>query len=262
MECPHRFEDKVVLVTGASRGIGKGIAHRFASEGASLVLNADESSIHDVAEELRGVGRKVLAAMADVSDEEQVRRMFARAKDEFGKLDICVHNAGIMGISGLADLSEEVWDRVLAVNTKGVYLCCKAAAEIMMEQGFGKIINMASQAGREGPIYAPHYAASKFVVIGITQSLAKELAPHGITVNAVCPGIIDTEMWAYNDREWGKLLGSYAPGEFMRELIERIPLKRAGTPEDVAGLVAFLASVDADYMTGQTINVNGGVRMN
>jgi meso-butanediol dehydrogenase/(S,S)-butanediol dehydrogenase/diacetyl reductase len=258
----HRFEGKVVLITGASRGIGKGIAQRFALEGADLVLNANEAGIHAVADELSGMGRQALALEADVSDPEQVNRVFAGAADEFGRIDISVHNAGIMGVSTLSDLSEEIWDRVLAVNTKGVFLCCKAAARIMTGQQSGRIINMASGAGREGPIYAPHYAASKFGVIGITQSLAKELAPFGITINAVCPGIIDTDMWAYNDREWGRLLGNYAPGELMRQQIEAIPMKRAGTPEDVAGVVAFLASGDADYVTGQTINVNGGVRMN
>jgi meso-butanediol dehydrogenase/(S,S)-butanediol dehydrogenase/diacetyl reductase len=122
-------------------------------------------------------------------------------------------------------------------------------------------VNTASGQARQGFIYTPHYAASKMGVVGITQSLAKELAPHGITVNAICPGIIDTDMWAYNDREWGKLLGEYAPGELMASWVRDIPINRVGKPEDVAGLVTFLASDDAAYITGQTINVDGGLFM-
>jgi meso-butanediol dehydrogenase/(S,S)-butanediol dehydrogenase/diacetyl reductase len=131
----------------------------------------------------------------------------------------------------------------------------------MVAQGSGRLINTASGQARQGFIYTPHYAASKFGVVGITQSLAKELASAGITVNAFCPGIIDTDMWAYNDSAWGKLLGTYAPGELMAEWVRGIPMKRAGTTADVAGLVAFLASDDAAYITGQTINVDGGLIM-
>ena len=149
----------------------------------------------------------------------------------------------------------------MAVNTKGVFLCCQAAAVRMRARGYGRILNTASGQARQGFIYTPHYAASKFGVVGLTQSLAKELAPHGVTVNAFCPGIIDTDMWAYNDAAWGKLLGNYAPGELMREWVQNIPMKRAGSAADVAGLVAFLASDDAAYITGQTVNVDGGLIM-
>lgn len=256
-----RFEGRVALVTGASRGIGEGIALRFAREGADLVLNANEKRIYDVAEKVRDLGRRALPVVADVTVKAQVQELFARGIDAFGRLDVSVHNAGVITIARISDLSEEEWDSVMAVNTKGVFLCCQAAAEHMMKQGHGKIINTASGQAREGFIYTPHYAASKFGVIGVTQSLAKELAPYGITVNAFCPGIIDTDMWAYNDRAWGELLGDYQPGELMAEWIERVPLKRAGTPEDVAALVAFLASDDANYITGQAINVDGGLRM-
>ena len=172
-----------------------------------------------------------------------------------------IQNAGVITIARIEGLSEDDWDRIMAVNTKGVFLCCQAAAIRMKPRRSGRIINTASGQARQGFIYTPHYAASKFGVVGITQSLAKELAPDNITVNAFCPGIIETDMWTYNDAAWGKLLGNYQPGELMREWVNNIPMKRAGKAEDVAGLVTFLASEDAAYITGQTINVDGGLIM-
>jgi meso-butanediol dehydrogenase/(S,S)-butanediol dehydrogenase/diacetyl reductase len=225
------------------------------------VLCANEERVHDVADEVRRLGRGALPIVADVTVRQQVEDVFDRAIQEFGGLDASIHNAGLITIAKIDDLTEQEWDKVLDVNTKGVFLCCQAAARHMKKQGHGKIINTASGQAREGFIYTPHYAASKFGVVGLTQSLAKELAPLGITVNAICPGIIDTDMWAYNDREWGKLLGHYEPGELMQEWVDGIPMQRVGTPEDVAGLVTFLASDDADYITGQTINVCGGLIM-
>jgi len=159
-------------------------------------------------------------------------------------------------------MTEAEWDQVLAVNTKGVFLCCQQAILQMRAHGRGgRIINTASGQARDGFIYTPHYAASKMGVVGITQSYAKEVASEGITVNAFCPGIIDTDMWAYNDKVWGKLMGAEKPGDLMAQWVQNIPMKRAGTASDVAGLVAFLASEDAAYITGQTINVDGGLIM-
>jgi meso-butanediol dehydrogenase / (S,S)-butanediol dehydrogenase / diacetyl reductase len=256
-----RFKDKTVLITGASRGIGKGVARRFADEGANIILAANEEAIHQVAEELKASGVNAISSVCDVTQKSEVERLYDQALAEFGKIDVSIQNAGVITIARIEELKESDWDRVMAVNTKGVFLCCQAAAVRMKPRNFGRIINTASGQARQGFIYTPHYAASKFGVIGITQSLAKELAPHNITVNAFCPGIIGTDMWAYNDAAWGKLLGNYKPGELMQEWVQNIPMKRVGTAEDVAGLVAFLASDDAAYITGQTINVDGGLIM-
>jgi meso-butanediol dehydrogenase/(S,S)-butanediol dehydrogenase/diacetyl reductase len=256
----RRFDGQVVLVTGASRGIGRAIAIRFAEEGARLALAANEERVHDVAGEIEERGGKAISFVTDVTVRSQVQDLFEASAERLGGLDVSVHSAGIITVARLEDLTEEEWDRVMAVNTKGVFLCCQAAARHMTRQRGGRIINIASGQAREGSMFTPHYAASKFGVLGITQSLAKELAPSGITVNALCPGLIETDMWTYNDREWGKLLG-YRPGEMMRERIKCIPLGRPGQPEDVAAVAAFLASEDAAYVTGQAMNVDGGLRM-
>ena len=257
-----RFDGKVALVTGGSRGIGQAIAERFAAEGARVCLAANEDSVHATAEAMRRAGATVLSLVVDVTRKEQVQAMYERVAHELGEVDISVQNAGVITVARLEDMTEQEWDKVLAVNTKGVFLCCQEAALRMRRGGKkGRLINTASGQARQGFIYTPHYAASKFGVLGITQSLAKELAPTGITVNAFCPGIITTDMWQYNDAAWGKLLGDYQPGELMAEWVANIPMGRAGTGADVAGLVAFLASDDAAYITGQTINVDGGMFM-
>jgi meso-butanediol dehydrogenase/(S,S)-butanediol dehydrogenase/diacetyl reductase len=249
-----RFEGRTVVVTGAGGGIGKGIAARFAAEGAQVVLADRDPNVLETAEELGGIG-----VQADITDPDDVARVFAAAD----RVDVLVNNAGIITISRLEELTLADWERVLRVNTTGTFLCCQAAAARMREQGEGgRLLNAASGQARQGFIYTPHYAASKFAVVGLTQSLAKELASDQITVNAYCPGIVGSDMWSYNDREWGRLLGDYKPGELMEEWVAGIPLGRAGTNDDVASLLLFLASDDAAYITGQTINVDGGMFMN
>lgn len=261
----QRFNGKVVVVTGGSRGIGKVIAARFAREGAYVCVAANEDLVYAAAEELQADapdGVKVIAAKVDVTDRSQVKAMYARVAAELGEVDISVQNAGVITIAKIEDLTEAEWDKVMDVNTKGVFLCCQEAAVRMKAAGkAGRLINTASGQARQGFIYTPHYAASKFGVVGITQSLAKELAKTGITVNAFCPGIITTDMWAYNDEAWGNLLGDYKPGELMAEWVAAIPMGRAGNGEDIAGPVSFLASDDASYITGQTLNIDGGMFM-
>ena len=249
-----RFESQTVVVTGAGGGIGKGIAARFAAAGARVVLADRSDAVHEAAEELGGVG-----VQADITDPADVTRLFDTAE----RVDVLVNNAGIITISKLEELTLDDWERVLRVNTTGVFLCCQAAAARMRAQGGGgRMLNAASGQARQGFIFTPHYAASKFGVVGLTQSLAKELAKDQITVNAYCPGIVGSDMWSYNDREWGRLLGDYKPGELMEEWVAGIPLGRAGTNDDVASLLLFLASSEAAYITGQTINVDGGMFMN
>ncbi|AGB84079.1 dehydrogenase of unknown specificity, short-chain alcohol dehydrogenase like protein [Serratia sp. FGI94] len=262
----YSFSNQTIVITGAARGIGEGIAERFAAAGANLVISDYSADILATAERLTQRYRgNIVPFVADVTDEQQVAALYQLAFDTFGSVDVSIQNAGIITIDHFDSMTRKEFDSVLNVNTTGVWLCCREAAKYMVKQNKGCLINTSSGQGRVGFIYTPHYAASKMGVIGITQSLALELAAHNITVNAFCPGIIETEMWDYNDRVWGEILSTpekkYGKGELMQEWVEGIPLKRAGKPKDVAGLVMFLASEDASYITGQTINVDGGLIM-
>ncbi len=261
MQTLFRFKGQVVVINGGSRGIGRGIALRFAREGANLVVAANEDKVYEVADEIKALGCEALPVLCDVTDKQAVSDLYEETAKTFGQIDVSIQNAGVITIAKLEHLTEAEWDNVMEVNTKGVFLCCQAAARYMVKQKRGRLINTASGQARKGFIYTPHYAASKMGVVGITQSLAIELAPFGINVNAICPGIIESDMWVYNDKAWGDLLGDYKPGELMQEWVDNIPISRVGTPDDVAGLVTFLASTDADYITGQTINVDGGLFM-
>ncbi|CAI3922609.1 NAD(P)-dependent dehydrogenase [Commensalibacter communis] len=254
--------NKVAVITGASRGIGAAIAERLSQDGAKVVVASNESKVNEVAEKINKNGGQAAAFEMDVTNKKDVIRLYNFAEEQFAHVDISVQNAGVITIARVEDLTEEEWKKVLDVNTTGVFLCCQEAIARIRKHGQGgRIINTASGQARQGFIYTPHYAASKFGVMGITQSLAHEVAKEGITVNAFCPGIIETEMWAYNDEHWGKMLGDYKPGELMAEWVSKIPMGRAGTGEDVANVISFLAGPMSAYVTGQTINIDGGMFM-
>lgn len=258
-----RFAGATVFVTGGNKGIGYGIARRFAEEGANVAIAAFEANTPDIATRLADeTGARTLGLRLDVRDADAIRTCYDQTEQALGPISVSVQNAGVITIARVEDLSVAEWDQNLEVNTRGAFLCCQEAIRRFRASGIkGRLVNIASGQARQGFIYTPHYAASKFGVVGLTQSLAKELAPEGITANAICPGIIHTEMWDYNDKVWGAMLGDYGPGELMAEWVEGIPMRRAGTPAEVAALAAFLASNDAAYITGQTINVDGGLIM-
>ncbi len=257
-----RFVGKSAIVTGAGRGIGKATALRFAREGADvLVPDLDLASSQAAAKEIQALGRKGVPMQMDVTRMADIHRMVETAVREFGKIDILVNNAGIVIVRDLLELTEAEWDRTMDVNAKAVFFCLQAVAREMVKRKTGVILNASSISGRVGRPMLVDYCASKFAVVAITQSAALALAPHGIRVNAVAPGIVDTDMWVKIDREWGTLAGK-PPWEMKRTRVEAIPLGRIETPEDVANLYTFLASDEASYITGQTYNVCGGLQLN
>ena len=247
----------VALVTGGARGIGRGIALRLAADGHDVAV-ADLPSMRAEADAVAGeIGG--LALEADVSDAAQVDAMIAATVERFGRLDVMVANAGIAQVSALLDVTPEDFDRLMSINLRGVFLCYTSAARQMIAQGDGgKIIGAASIAAHKGFAMLGHYSASKFAVRGLTQAAAQEWAPHGITVNAYCPGIVGTAMWELIDAKLTDISGE-PKGSALKQFSELIALGRVETPEDVASFVSYLASPDADYMTGQSVMIDGGV---
>ncbi|CAF4214010.1 unnamed protein product [Rotaria sordida] len=268
------------LITGAARGIGRAIALRLARDGLNVAVNdikASSSGLTMVQQEIEKMGRKSVAITADVSVDKEVETMMQKAAKELGSLDVVVANAGIAQVKSILDITTEDWDKMFAVNVRGVFLCYKEAAKVMIAQGRGgKIIGACSQAGHTSAPMVSHYCASKWAVRGLTQAAAMEWAKHKITVNAYCPGmfhtwfflntnltikigIVETAMWHMIDEEIAKAEGKQK-GDTTKQYLNMITLGRISVPEDVANFVSYLASKDSDYMTGQSVLIDGGIR--
>lgn len=245
------LKDKTAIVTGASRGIGRATAIELARNGANVVVNYAGSTARaeQVVVEIKELGVDALAIQADVSNSEQVKEMINQTIDAFGRVDILVNNAGITKDNLMMRMKEEEWDAVINTNLKGVFNCSKAVTRQMMKQRYGRIINVASVVAALGNAGQANYVAAKAGVIGLTKTMARELANRNIHVNAVAPGFIETDM----TDELGE--------EMKGQLLAQIPLATLGQPEHIANVIRFLASADADYMTGQTLHVDGGMVM-
>jgi NAD(P)-dependent dehydrogenase (short-subunit alcohol dehydrogenase family) len=269
-----RLSGKVAIVTGSGHGIGKAVALRLAREGADIIVaDIDMRSAERTAEEILAVDRRALAHSIDLASISQIQPMVERVINEFVRIDILVNVAGVAQTKPFLELTEDEWDRVLDINLKGTVFCIQAVAAQMVKQvpdevrkagrankSYGKIVNLSSISGRRGRELQMAYAASKAAIISITQSTALAFRAYNINVNAIAPSVVPTPMWEQIDKDYGRIFGKET-GQSMQDFIERIPLGRAGRPEDIAAAVAFLCSSDSDYITGQTLNVDGGFEM-
>ncbi|TAM03009.1 MAG: L-iditol 2-dehydrogenase [Paraburkholderia sp.] len=253
-----RLQDKVAVLTGAASGIGEAVARCYLDEGARCVL-VDVKPASAIAPQLAADHPEhVLALSADVTRREDIERIVNAAVGRFGRIDILFNNAALFDMRPLLDESWDIYDRLFSVNVKGMFFLMQAVARRMVEQGQGgKIINMSSQAGRRGEALVSHYCATKAAVLSYTQSAALALAPHRINVNGIAPGVVDTPMWDHVDALFARY-EHRQPGEKKRLVGEAVPLGRMGLPDDLTGAALFLASADADYITAQTLNVDGG----
>ncbi|MFC2051324.1 SDR family NAD(P)-dependent oxidoreductase [Chloroflexota bacterium] len=249
-------EDRVAIVTGSGRGLGKGIALGLAEAGANIVVVARTATeIEETAAEIRKIGRKALAVPADVRESDQIENMVQKTLEEFGRIDILVNNAGGSFRARALEMSGNAWDAIVRVNLKSVFLCSKAAGKVMLDQKKGSIVNISSAAGRWGSVGMPAYGASKAGIINLTQTLASDWAPY-VRVNGVAPSVIETPGMRWSRGQAGKDFGSIS--EQIEAVIKDTPLGRLGQPEDVAAAVLFLASDAADWVTGITLDVTGG----
>ena len=258
------LEDKVAIVTGGGQGLGQAICNRLAEEGAHVVvadINA-ETANSTAAAIVEQTDRRAIAVQVNVTDEAQVEALVQRAVDEFGRLDILVSNAGVLRSGAIEEFDADDWRFVMNVNLFGYFLCCKYACRVMVEQKSGSIVQINSKSGKKGSFKNSAYAATKFGGIGLTQSVALEMAEYGVRVNAVCPGnLLDSPLWV------NSLYGQYAERwgiteeEVRQRYVDQVPMKRGCTYQDVCNVVVFLASEQSGYMTGQAVNVTGGQEM-
>ena len=263
----HGLNGVVAVITGAGRGIGEQIARRYASEGAQLVLvDSSEHLVASLADELHRLGVNAVPLGLDITQPDAPSSMIIEAVKRFGRVDVLVNNAGVIRVKPFLETTQEDWDYMQNVNAKGLFFCVQAGAKQMLNQTpisdgrpSGKIINMASIAGRAGRKFMCAYSASKAAVIMITQSGASELSPN-VTVNSICPGPVDTDMWVQIDAEWTAIENT-PRGSAWNQRVKGVPMARAQTPEDVAAMAYFLATKDSDFITGQSYHVDGGVMM-
>lgn len=244
-----RFEGKVAIVTGGARGIGRAIALRLAREGASVVVNylSNQAAADETVSQIQSAGGQAIAAQCDVSNVVQAQALVDRAREAFGRVDVLVNNAGTTRDTLIMRMTEEDWDLVIDTNLKGAFNCIKAASRPMVKQRYGRIVNVTSVSGLDGNAGQANYASAKAGLVGLTKTVAKELGSRGITCNAVAPGYVATDLTAS------------LPDDLVQLAIERAPLGRAGTGEDIAAAVAFLASDEASFVTGQILAVDGGL---
>jgi 2-hydroxycyclohexanecarboxyl-CoA dehydrogenase len=249
----ERFKDRVAIVTGGAQGIGEAIVRRLASEGATVaIMDIQWEKAQQVAEDIVAKSGKALAAKMDIADSQDVKRAVKEVKDRLGQIDILINNAGWDKAAPFVQLSEELWDKIIAVNLRGPITITRAVLDVMIDRKYGRIVNIASDAGRVGSTGESVYSACKGGIIAFTKTLARELVRYNILVNCVCPGPTDTPMLADMARENPRLVEA---------LQNAIPMRRLGKPEELAAAVAFLASDEASYITGQTLSVSGGLTM-